>query len=425
MSTKAGGSNTNWFATCSSSAECGSGLECWCGICTSPCATECATGPAAATCESPPPACADPSKKSACAISCTKDAECKSLGADATCTGSVCRKGKSGGGGKVDCESSSSEAYDRLSALQSTADQSCTSTADCTEFPGVSCRNHCSIGTVSKTGAAALTPQLDAIEEEICKPFAASGCKVTEPPCAFPGNPTCVAGKCQHALPGQDMGSGKTCDDRVNEIGDRLYAALDALDRSCNSNAECTRIGPGDKCFSGCATDAVSTKAASDFVAMRAAVDRDLCDAYLADGCTEPSFFGCPLIPAEPPQCVNGTCTDVFTTTTTTTGDGGAGSSCADLSVSMSAAADEAARNVDVACSTSADCRVVMLVNKCFESCTYQAASDSGAKDLENALSAMEPQFCGTFSDAGCKVTRLPCPAPPTATCQSGKCALP
>jgi hypothetical protein len=286
----------------------------------------------------------------------------------------------------------------------------------------VSCRNHCSIGTVSKTGAAALTPQLDAIEEEICKPFAASGCKVTEPPCAFPGNPTCVAGKCQHALPGQDMGSGKTCDDRVNEIGDRLYAALDALDRSCNSNAECTRIGPGDKCFSGCATDAVSTKAASDFVATRASIDAELCDSYLADGCPAATLFGCPLIPAVPPQCINGKCVNVYSDTQA---DGGAASSCDDLLVSMSAAAFEAARNADHTCSTSADCSVVMLVNQCFESCTYQATSKSGAHDLENALSAMEPQFCGVFSDAGCKVTRLPCPAPPTATCQNGKCALP
>jgi hypothetical protein len=159
-------------------------------------------------------------------------------------------------------------------------------------------------------------------------------------------------------------------------------------------------------------------------VATRAAIDAELCDAYLADGCAAATLFGCPLIPAEPPQCINGTCTDVFTTTTTTQ-DGGAGSSCADLSVSMSAAAAEADRNVDRTCSTSADCNVVMLVNKCFESCTYEAASDSGAKDLENALSAMETQFCGTFSDAGCKVTRLPCPAPPTATCQNGKCAVP
>jgi hypothetical protein len=418
-STQAGGSNTNWFATCSATAECGSGLECWCGICTSTCATECASGPAAATCEMPPASCTDPSKKSACAMRCTNDAACKSLGADATCSGSVCRKG-SGSSGKVSCDDSSAEAYRRVQALIPTADQSCTSTADCTEFPGVSCRDACSIGVVSKAGAAALGTELAAIEKEVCEPFAAAGCVATIPPCVFPGTPTCVAGKCEHVIPGQDMGSGATCDERVTEIGDRLYAALGALDKSCNANADCTRIGPGDKCFTGCETYPVSTKAASGFVATRAAVDRELCDAYLADGCEAGTFFGCPRIPNGPPQCIDGTCTDVFTTS-----DGGAGATCADRTTRMATDAEGAALAADHACSTSADCKVTMLVNECFGGCTYEATSNGGAQTLDDALSAMASRYCGDFSAAGCTVTRLPCVSPPTATCRSGKCALP
>jgi hypothetical protein len=309
-----------------------------------------------------------------------------------------------------------------VQASFATADQSCTSSADCTEFPGVSCRDVCSIGVVSKAGAASAGTELAAIEKEICEPFAAAGCVATIPPCVFPGTPTCVAGKCEHVVPGQNTGPGVTCDERVTLISDSLYAALGALDKSCNANADCTRIGPGDKCFTGCATYPVSTKAASGFVATRAAVDRDLCDAFLADGCEPATFFGCPAIPSGPPQCVAGTCTDVFTTS-----DGGAGTSCADRTTRMAADAEGAALAADRTCSTAADCKVTMLVNECLGGCTYEATSSSGAQVLDDALSAIATRYCGDFSAAGCKVFRVPvpCGSPPTATCRSGKCVLP
>lgn len=414
-STQAGGSNTNWFATCSSTAECGSGLECWCGLCTSTCATECAKGPAGATCEMPPASCTDPPKEAACVVGCTKDADCKNLGEGATCAGAVCRKG---GGAKLSCDQRSTEAYDRIQALLGTADQTCASTADCMEFPTVSCRNSCSVGTVSTAGARALAGDLAAIEDEVCKPFTAAGCKVTEPPCVFPGVPTCVAGKCEHQLPGMNPTS---CDDRATQIGDRLYTALGAADKSCSVDADCTRIGPGDKCFTGCPTYPVSTQAASDFVATRAAVDRDLCDAYLADGCAPQTFFGCPAIPAQPPKCIGGTCVDVFSSTT---GDAGAGTSCNVLSAQIQSHALDAADAVDHACTTAADCKLTTLINKCLFSCMPAATSKSGALSLEETLSAMEAEYCGQFAAAGCTTGPLPCPGPWTATCQNGQCAV-
>ena len=313
-SSQSGGSNTNWFSTCSKTADCGSGLECWCGICTSTCATECTSAPAAATCATPPGTCTQPTEKHACAIACTGDDDCTNLGTGARCVGSICRKESVRGSAKVSCDETSTEAYNRVQALVESADRSCKSIADCIEFPNVSCRNGCSIGVVSRAGAAAVQGGLDAIEDEVCRPFAASGCTVTEPPCVFPGEPTCVSGKCEHVLPGQDMGSG--------------------------------------------------------------------------------SDAGPPL-------------------------------SCQQLEARITTDVLRALQRPDRACKTSADCTVTMVVNQCLDGCTYNATSKSGAQTLRNDLDALERQYCGDFSAAGCTADRTPCVSPPTATCQLGQCELP
>jgi hypothetical protein len=412
-SSESGGSNTNWFATCSANAECGSGLECWCGICTSPCATDCDSAPAAATCAMPPAACAEPSEKHACAIACTSDAACKSLGAGATCVGSICRKGVVRSG-KVSCDESSTEAYDRVEALVESADRSCESTEDCIEFPGVSCRHHCSVGIVSKAGAAAVEGRLDVIEEEVCKPFAAAGCVVTEPPCVFPGTPTCVAGTCRHLIPGQ-TDAGATCDERFKQIGDRLEAALDSADRRCSSAADCTRVHPVDECFAECEAYPypISKRAASDFESTRAAVDRELCDAYLADGCRPNTLFGCPAPP--PLQCIDGFCMNDFTGTVS---DGGAQPSCADRATRWSDAATDIATSMGGACLTSQDCRTLMVENPCGHECGYLAVAEDSGLAVGNALDAIQAPSCSDCAGP----PKYPCPPVPEAICQNGKC---
>jgi hypothetical protein len=426
MSNQSGGSNTNWFESCNSNAECGSGLECWCGLCTKTCATDCASGNAAATCSEPPGSCTDPSKKTACAVQCGKDADCKGLGASATCVDSVCRKTSKTttpkDGGTLTCDDRTAQVAARVQPLRDGVDLSCKTTDDCVSFPALSCQNACVSSLASKTGAAAVASQVAAIDDDVCTPFFDAGCKVLQPPCVFPGNPGCVAGKCQYVLPGGPADSGTTsCDARLQAIGDRLNTAIDALDTSCKTNDDCTRVGTDDKCWTGCDVYAVSKTAIASLAATRASVDTDLCDPFLADGCMPATFFGCPEIPAEPPRCVQGVCTNVFTTTPPED----AGLSCADRTTALHAELQPVVDAADTRCMVDDDCKVVMLVDACIESCTYSPVSQAGASSIQSELDDIAAKECPAFASAGCTVLRLPCVAPPVPTCEAGRCFIP
>ncbi|HVW25141.1 MAG TPA: hypothetical protein VHC69_07195 [Polyangiaceae bacterium] len=423
----AGGSNTNWFASCSASSECGGGLECWCGICTKTCASECSAS-AGATCTAPPPSCADPpqaAKEEACALQCTKDADCKAAGADATCVDSLCRRTSlttttRDSGVPLTCDDLTRSATNALSPLRDAADESCNVDADCVEFPGVSCTNACATVTISKTGLAAIQPQIDAVESGVCAEFQHQGCTVLEPPCVFPGVPGCVQGQCQHVLPGAPRDAGaSSCDARLQQIGQRLTTALQGLDRSCQVDADCTRIGPEDRCYSGCPTWLVSKSAAAAFAVTRAMVDADVCDPFLADGCTPPAFFGCPEILAAPPACNQGICGYGSDTTPID-----AGSICEDETSQMNMELQAVVDAADKSCAEDADCSGVSLGNACLGSCQWVAASTTGAVWIRDELATLDASSCVAFVQDGCTPVHPPCPSVPTGSprCVAGKC---
>ena len=419
--TQAGGSNTNWFATCNSSADCSSGLECWCGLCTKTCAADCSGTPSTATCIDPPAACTNDTKKTACAVGCSKEADCKALGSGATCVDTVCRKESStsttDSGAKLTCDQLTSGAVTALAPLRDAADQSCKTNDDCTEFPGVSCTNHCSTATISKSGLSAIQSQIDAVDRKWCAPFTKDGCTVPEPPCAFPGNPACVAGKCQHVLPGGMPDAGtSTCNTRLQEIESRLMGTLTPLDTSCNVDADCKIVNVSDQCWFTCQRVVVGALAASQIESNMATIDTELCKPYLMDGCMPSPAPSCPSGPLQPNKCVQGQCAQIGDTNPT---------SCADRTAQMQSALQPVVDSADKRCSVDADCKVTMLVNQCYETCTYVPASAAGAKSIEDELTALETSSCGDFTKAGCTVTRLPCVAPPTPKCSAGVCTAP
>ncbi|HVW25140.1 MAG TPA: hypothetical protein VHC69_07190 [Polyangiaceae bacterium] len=418
-STQSGGSNTNWFATCTSAADCGSGFECWCGICTKTCANDCNAN-AAAACVAPPPSCNSlpvTDQAMACAVPCAKDADCKSVGTNATCADSICR-GAPVVSKNLTCDQLTSRAQDSLQPLRAGADETCTTDADCTEFPGVSCTNACSTVTISKSGLARIQSQIDAVDGSVCAQFKDQGCTVLEPPCAFPGVPGCVKGMCQHVLPGMPVDGGpSSCDSLAQQIGNQI-AAVSPLDTSCKVDADCTRVSmPGTCSEPGC-LGPVSKAGAAALNAALAQVG-GLCSSFTSQGCV-PRASGCGAETGDPPQCVQGVCTDVFSTSPPPD----AGLSCADLTASMQAELQSVVGSADTKCSNAGDCNVVMLSNACLESCTYVAASQAGAGAIQNELDSIEKNECPAFTRAGCTVTRLPCPAPPTATCMAW-CGIP
>jgi hypothetical protein len=335
----------------------------------------------------------------------------------------VCRKVTkttpvSDAGQPLTCEERTAEAVARLAPLEAAAAEACTTSDDCVAFPGLSCVGGCGNGVISKAGASAIAGQINSIDTSICGPFTAAGCIAIPPPCPSAGNPACVGGKCQRMLSGQPTDSGtQSCDARATSINDQVFPVLEALDKSCKVNGDCTRVQPNLQCDFGCFVPASKT-AASAFEATRAKLDRDLCVPYLADGCT-PVLTGCPAVPTEDPHCVKGVCSDVFTVT-----PDDAGQSCDDRTTALNAELKPVVDSADRACAIDADCKVVMLVDDCIESCTYAPASATGAKSIQDELSTIDAGECPAFKSAGCTVLRLPCVAPPTPRCNAGKCAV-
>jgi hypothetical protein len=355
-------------------------------------------------------------------VQCTKDADCKDVGADATCADSICRRKASittqhDSGAPLTCNEITTEAQNALQPLRDGADESCQSDADCTEFPGLSCTNGCATVTISKSGLAAIQSHIDQVEAAWCTTFQKDGCTVLEPPCAFPGTPGCVNHKCRHVLPGAPQSDAGSCDSEANQINNTLLDALDRLDKSCNVDADCTRVQPELSCEYGCPVD-VSTTAAAAFASMRADYETNLCASFNAQGCTPPPD-GCLATQGDAPKCVEGVCIEDFTMTT----DRFAGMSCDQRTAQLTTELQGTVGVADTRCTKDADCASVMLVNNCMESCTYAPASTSGAQEIRAELAAIELEYCPWFTQAGCTVQRLPCVSPPLVKCNAGVCS--
>jgi hypothetical protein len=336
---------------------------------------------------------------------------------------SICRRKASvttqhDSGPPLTCNEITTEAQNALQPLRDGADESCQSDGDCTEFPGLSCTNGCATVTISKSGLAAIQSHIDQVEAAWCTTFHKDGCTVLEPPCAFAGSPGCVNHKCQHVLPGAPQSDAGSCDSEANQINNTLLDALYRLDKSCNVDADCTRVQPELSCEYGCPVD-VSTAGAAAFASMQSGLEGDLCESYNAQGCMR-VITGCPSTPGDgTPKCLNNLCIEVTTTTT----DPAVGGSCADRNDAMLRQVESMANAADTKCTIDADCTSVMLANACIESCTNVPVSIRGAAFVTAVLDAAELEYCSWFTKAGCTVQRLPCVSPPMVKCNAGVCS--
>jgi hypothetical protein len=354
----------------------------------------------------------------ACAVQCAKDADCKDVGADATCVQSICRRPavttQHDSGAPLTCDQLTTEAQNALQPLRDGADKSCQSAADCTEFTGVSCTNHCGTTKLSNKGLAAIQSQLDQIDRTVCNQFDAQGCKVIEPPCFPQGAPACVGGQCQSQPPGAlaQPDSG-TCGPQGDQIHNTLLNALDALDKSCNVDADCTRVQPELSCEYGCPVDA-STPGAAAFASMRAGYEQSLCASYNARGCT-PVITGCPATPSDPPLCIQGTCTDFV--------DTDAGQTCDNRTAQITADVQAVVVGADRKCSADADCQIVLPSTTCYSTCTYESLSSAGAQSLQKGLDSIDNSECPGFRQASCKTDARKCLGHPASKCSAGVCS--
>jgi hypothetical protein len=199
------------FDVCQSVSDCSIGYQCYCGVCTKACnaSRECSAG---ATCGASPLMydCEDFST-SGCVIECSIDTDCKTLGQAAVCTGGLCRRPTLVtvvDGGVLTCAERTSQISAAVQAtlgpVVASADRTCTTDGDCTEFRmGASCYlGGCGGVDVSMAGAATILAAVKAFDEQNCGAFVEAGCAfaggITN--CPAEGFPTCIAGQCQDSL---------------------------------------------------------------------------------------------------------------------------------------------------------------------------------------------------------------------------------
>jgi hypothetical protein len=377
MSSQSGGSNTNWFATCSSSSDCDSGLQCWCGLCTKTCAGDC-TANSAAACVKPPPSCAapsEPAKEMACAAQCTRDADCSRVDARATCVESICRMpaGSSNrdSGAPLTCEDLTNRAAAAVQPILDAAERACRSDADCTDYSGISCTNHCSKAILAKSGLAAVQSQLDAVDQSICTRFHDQGCTVLEPPCT-PSLSGCVKGTCQYTNgPTAPVDAGSSCDQLTNGAAAAEQALLASPDNACTKDDDCAMMA-GPTC-AACGLVASKLSPAAIQSGSRN-IEQNYCKPFSDQGCQQPPPC---FLPAGGPKCTSGRCEYAVL---------GAPSSCADRTTSLRAAAQSLADAADKTCAVDGDCEMVLLEIQCARSCTFGSISKAGGQALLSSL---------------------------------------
>jgi hypothetical protein len=195
---------------CLAQADCSRGLECYCGICSTPCTPGGCSGlPVAATCPSGIPltsACVLP-VGSDCVIECTLDSDCRSLGPTAVCTVGWCRRPllvTVVDGTALTCADRAGQMKAQLDPVVASADRACMTEADCVRvYLGNTCYGDgCSGVAVSMAGAATIAAELAALQDKDCDASFRAGCVgpgITSCPAQF--NPICLGNQCQIIAP--------------------------------------------------------------------------------------------------------------------------------------------------------------------------------------------------------------------------------
>ncbi len=84
------GSNSNWLLSCEENADCGKGLSCVCGQCTTTCTANKACSNLGGTCGYPELVCGTP-VNAICIAECGSDADCQNIHEELSCVSGICR----------------------------------------------------------------------------------------------------------------------------------------------------------------------------------------------------------------------------------------------------------------------------------------------------------------------------------------------
>lgn len=306
------GSNSNWLEVCSKDSDCGSGLECQCGVCTKTCtaASDCSALATGATCDpgDTTSICGTPQTRAVCLHTCKADGDCNVIGQNTSCSDGLCKRARAIDGGLLSCNDRGNAVQARYHAILTAADtasnKACTVDTDCVPAPAVPCSDHCGLPFLSKTGAASIATELANLDRDLCTAFFAAGCPEFTFFCPAIGFPKCVAGACENSFGPLSDGGHPTCEERTRQMSDVIQAATDRADKACATDDNCKTVSLDIACYHACESSPVSEAGAAEVTTALGTVE-SMCIDFDAAGCKS---FVPPCTPPLPLKCVAGRC---------------------------------------------------------------------------------------------------------------------
>lgn len=158
------------------------------------------------------------------------------------------------------CGGLHAEAWCLAEELAAATDRACEVDADCVWAPNApACVDSCGYQLpTSQAGAAALAVGLEQLETSLCAEFDEKGCQYIASPCPLPPTslPACRSGQCTAVAvsPGFECSQGvaadaaPTCEQYGAEAECLVEQGTDAVDRSCQTDDDCTLVTDGPSC---------------------------------------------------------------------------------------------------------------------------------------------------------------------------------
>ena len=400
QSSDSGSSESHFLSPCD--AGCETGFSCVCGVCTKLCDGADGCGAlSGATCET---ASCDTPTENVCDVMCAAAGDCAALGAGYDCMEGRCRRENNGSGdaAPLTCEQRAQQASQRVQDVALAADRSCATDSDCVLAPNDSdCFASCG-AILSTEGAATLASAIDELNSGLCAGFEADRCQVIIPPCAFPGDPVCIAGECTSSL---STGENLTCDEWAAEATRRVEDAIRAADQTCTTDADCTRILTATPC-SPCGATFVSTESAETVQATIDSIATGFCAGF-ADQCPQPGGPAC--LPPADAVCSGGLCTP--------------GVSCTARADEAFQRMQDAVQSADRNCTMASDCVAISNSSNCQYGCGVVLSVD-GATALQATIDELNNTICAAYDSTCPPPIPPPCPFPGNTTCIDGQCVM-
>lgn len=210
--------------------------------------------------------------------------------------------------GSLTCDQYTELAHAVLEASSAAADRRCSSSADCAAVTLSEGCVVCFRDYAGSDGVSQIEATFDAVQGGLCASAREEGCRFPVPRCVPVTPLECVAGQCTAQ-------AELSCEERRAKADATLAEAVQAADRRCASDTDCTVLSGAAMCSSGNCGLGVASRAGAALVEQTLIeIDVGVCANFREDGCpVDPRPPLCPAIAVPSPRCEAGQCVDART----------------------------------------------------------------------------------------------------------------